>query len=80
MDFIISERHIGLKYHVPLFKSHLTPKGSSLGYYHFLKIPDSVIGVALFSDFQSQMDFTSHLVHCVWSSILTHTDATTSSL
>lgn len=79
MDFIISERHMGRKYRVPLVKSYLTPKVSSLGHYHFLKIPDSVIGVALFSDFHSQMIFTSCLDHCVWSSNLKSTDATTPS-
>lgn len=40
VDFIISQRHIVLKNHVPLFKSDLTPTGASLGHYQFLKIPD----------------------------------------
>lgn len=66
MDF--PQKHEVLKNHVPLLQYDLVPMGASLGCNQLLKVPDSVICIALNSDLLPQTVTGNNLDHLVWSS------------
>ena len=54
MGFIVPQRQVVFKNHVPFFQYHLFPSSASLSCDQLLKVPDGVISIAFNADFLPQ--------------------------
>ena len=54
MGFIVPQRYMVSKNHVPFFQYHIFPTGASLSCDQLLKVPNGVISIAFNADFLPQ--------------------------